>query len=86
MHYRRRPTGAVEADPRDGRGAHHLAGLGIAGVAFGLSVMGLNFLPWTVVAALVVGGRLRNRGDGRASQGRRRGGRSYARPRASRAP
>ena len=33
-----------------------LAGLGIAGVAFGLSVLGLNFLPWTVVAALVVGG------------------------------
>ncbi len=33
-----------------------LAGLGIAGVAFGLSVLGLNFLPWTVVAALIVGG------------------------------
>src|SRR5471030_2118313 len=33
-----------------------LAGLGIAGVAFGLSVLGLNFLPWSVVAALVVGG------------------------------
>ncbi len=33
-----------------------LAGLGIAGVAFGLSVLGLNFLPWIVVAALVVGG------------------------------
>ncbi|HTT48423.1 MAG TPA: DHA2 family efflux MFS transporter permease subunit [Pseudolabrys sp.] len=33
-----------------------LAGLGIAGVSFGLSVLGLNFLPWTVVAALVVGG------------------------------
>ena len=33
-----------------------LAGLGIGGVAFGLSVLGLNFLPWTVVAALVVGG------------------------------
>ena len=33
-----------------------LAGLGIAGVAFGLSMLGLNFLPWTVVAALVVGG------------------------------
>jgi MFS family permease len=33
-----------------------LAGLGIAGVAFGLSVLGLNFLPWTVVAALVIGG------------------------------
>ena len=32
------------------------AGLGIAGLAFGLSVLGLNFLPWTVVAALVVGG------------------------------
>ena len=32
------------------------AGLGIAGVAFGLSVLGLNFLPWTVVAGLVVGG------------------------------
>ena len=33
-----------------------LAGLGIAGVAFGLSVLGLNFLPWTVVVALIVGG------------------------------
>ena len=33
-----------------------LAGLGIAGIAFGLSVLGLNFLPWTVVAALIVGG------------------------------
>ena len=33
-----------------------LAGLGIGGVAFGLSVLGLNFLPWFVVVALVVGG------------------------------
>jgi EmrB/QacA subfamily drug resistance transporter len=33
-----------------------LAGLGIAGLAFGLSVAGLNFLPWTVVAALIAGG------------------------------
>jgi len=33
-----------------------LAGLGIAGVAFGFSVLGLNFLPWTVVAGLIVGG------------------------------
>ena len=33
-----------------------LAGLGIAGLAFGLSVLGLNFLPWTVVVALIVGG------------------------------
>jgi len=35
-----------------------LAGLGIAGVAFGLSILGLNFLPWTVVVALVVGGAI----------------------------
>jgi len=35
-----------------------LAGLGIAGIAFGLSVLGLNFLPWTVVAALIVGGSM----------------------------
>jgi MFS family permease len=33
-----------------------LAGLGIAGVAFGFSVLGLNFLPWSVVAALVAFG------------------------------
>jgi EmrB/QacA subfamily drug resistance transporter len=49
----------------DVRAEHHerfdivgmvLAGLGIAGIAFGLSVLGLNFLPWTVVVALVTGG------------------------------
>ncbi|MCF8477033.1 MAG: MFS transporter [Pseudolabrys sp.] len=34
------------------------AGLGIAGLAFGLSVMGLNFLPWTVVAGLIAGGAI----------------------------
>jgi EmrB/QacA subfamily drug resistance transporter len=33
-----------------------LAGLGIGGMAFGLSVLGLNFLPWIVVAGLVFGG------------------------------
>jgi EmrB/QacA subfamily drug resistance transporter len=33
-----------------------LAGLGIAGVAFGLSVLGLNFLPFSVVIALVIAG------------------------------
>ena len=33
-----------------------LAGLGIGGMAFGLSVLGLNFLPWMVVAGLVFGG------------------------------
>jgi MFS family permease len=30
-----------------------LAGVGLAGIAFGLSVAGLNLLPWTVIAALV---------------------------------
>ncbi len=35
-----------------------LAGLGIAGIAFGLSILGLNFLPWWVVAALVASGSL----------------------------
>jgi len=33
-----------------------LAGLGVAGLAFGLSVAGLNLLPWPIVAALVGGG------------------------------
>src|ERR1700749_2517809 len=30
-----------------------LAGVGLAGIAFGLSVAGLNLLPWSVVPALV---------------------------------
>jgi EmrB/QacA subfamily drug resistance transporter len=30
-----------------------LAGVGLAGIAFGLSVAGLNLLPWSVIAALV---------------------------------
>jgi EmrB/QacA subfamily drug resistance transporter len=33
-----------------------LSGLGIAGLAFGLSVAGLNFLPWQIVTALVICG------------------------------
>ena len=33
-----------------------LSGVGIAGVAFGFSVLGLNFLPWWIVAALIGGG------------------------------
>ena len=33
-----------------------LAGLGIAGVAFGFSVLGLNFVPWPIVVGLIVGG------------------------------
>ena len=30
-----------------------LAGIGLAGISFGLSVAGLNLLPWSVIAALV---------------------------------
>ena len=33
-----------------------LAGLGVAGLAFGLSVVGLDLLPWPLVAALIGGG------------------------------
>jgi len=33
-----------------------LSGLGIAGIAFGFSVLGLNFLPLSIVAILVIGG------------------------------
>jgi len=33
-----------------------LAGVGLAGLAFGLSVAGLNLLPWPVVTALIVVG------------------------------
>jgi EmrB/QacA subfamily drug resistance transporter len=35
-----------------------LAGIGLAGIAFGLSVAGLNLLPWTVVAALILIGSI----------------------------
>jgi EmrB/QacA subfamily drug resistance transporter len=35
-----------------------LAGIGLGGIAFGLSVAGLNLLPWTVVAALVAVGTI----------------------------
>jgi EmrB/QacA subfamily drug resistance transporter len=33
-----------------------LAGIGLGGIAFGLSVAGLNLLPWTVVVALIAVG------------------------------
>ena len=33
-----------------------LAGIGLAGISFGLSVAGLNFLPWVVIVALIGGG------------------------------
>ncbi|HEY2212032.1 MAG TPA: DHA2 family efflux MFS transporter permease subunit [Bradyrhizobium sp.] len=35
-----------------------LAGIGLGGIAFGLSVAGLNLLPWTVVIALVAVGTI----------------------------
>jgi len=35
-----------------------LAGIGLAGIAFGLSVAGLNLLPWTIVIALVAIGSI----------------------------
>jgi MFS family permease len=35
-----------------------LAGIGLAGIAFGLSVAGLNLLPWPVVASLVAIGSI----------------------------
>jgi EmrB/QacA subfamily drug resistance transporter len=35
-----------------------LAGIGLAGIAFGLSVAGLNLLPWPVVASLVAIGAI----------------------------
>jgi EmrB/QacA subfamily drug resistance transporter len=35
-----------------------LAGIGLAGIAFGLSVAGLNLLPWSMVAALVAIGTI----------------------------
>jgi EmrB/QacA subfamily drug resistance transporter len=35
-----------------------LAGIGLAGLAFGLSVAGLNLLPWSVVAALIICGAI----------------------------
>jgi EmrB/QacA subfamily drug resistance transporter len=33
-----------------------LSGLGIGGVAFGFSIAGLNFLPWTISAGLIAAG------------------------------
>src|ERR1700712_3857568 len=35
-----------------------LAGIGLAGIAFGLSVAGLNLLPWSIVGALVAIGAI----------------------------
>src|ERR1700742_9431 len=46
------PIKSVDPERFDLRGLV-LAGVGLAGIAFGLSVAGLNLLPWSVVAALV---------------------------------
>ena len=48
----------VETDHRFDLVGMILAGAGIGGMAFGLSVAGLNYLPRSVVAALVIGGAL----------------------------
>jgi EmrB/QacA subfamily drug resistance transporter len=49
------PVRAAQLEPFDGRGML-LASLGVAGLAFGLSVAGLDLLPWSIVAALIGGG------------------------------
>ncbi|KAB2847542.1 MAG: MFS transporter, partial [Sphingopyxis terrae] len=49
------PVRADDLEPFDGRGML-LASLGVAGLAFGLSVAGLDLLPWSIVAALIGGG------------------------------
>jgi EmrB/QacA subfamily drug resistance transporter len=49
------PVPVDHVAPFDGTGLV-LAGLGVAGLAFGLSVAGLDMLPWWVVTALVAGG------------------------------
>ena len=48
---------AEEPDPLDTVGVL-LAGLGIGGLAFGGSVLGLNFLPTGIVIALILGGAI----------------------------
>ncbi len=49
------PLRAGHVDRFDGVGML-LAGLGMAGLAFGLSVAGLDLLPWEIVAGLIAGG------------------------------
>lgn len=51
------PVPSEHVEPFDGLGLL-LAGLGVAGLAFGLSVAGLDLLPWWVVTALVAGGAI----------------------------
>jgi EmrB/QacA subfamily drug resistance transporter len=51
------PVPVENPDPFDPIGML-LAGAGVAGLAFGLSVAGLDFLPWPVVAMLIGGGAI----------------------------
>src|SRR5207302_7053618 len=51
------PIKSEEREPFDLYGMV-LAGIGLSGIAFGLSVAGLNLLPWSTVAALVIGGSI----------------------------
>ena len=51
------PVRAEKLEPFDGVG-QLLASLGVAGLAFGLSVAGLDLLPWSIVAALIGGGAI----------------------------
>src|SRR5215216_5375691 len=46
---------AETPEPFDGVGMM-LAGLGVGGLAFGLSILGLDFLPWWLVVALIATG------------------------------
>ena len=51
------PIKSIDPEPFDLYGLV-LAGIGLAGIAFGLSVAGLNLLPWSVVASLVAVGSI----------------------------
>ena len=51
------PVRSEHLDKFDGLGML-LAGLGVAGLAFGFSVAGLDLLPWPSVVALILGGAI----------------------------
>ena len=51
------PIKSIDPEPFDLYGLV-LAGVGLAGIAFGLSVAGLNLLPWSVVVSLVAIGSI----------------------------
>src|SRR6201999_4501131 len=51
------PIRSINPEPFDLYGMV-LAGIGLAGIAFGLSVAGLNLLPWSIVASLIAVGSI----------------------------